>query len=409
MTWRLLLGITLAAYALPLEAETLDFANALTKLEEQSRPLKTAEADIQIQMAEAWEAGLLTNPLFSFEIDDFCGTRHYRGFRRAEYSISLTQPVDLNGKRSARQNVALARACKSYWNYQALRHEIIENLLEAFVETAYLHEHLKIMDEQYKISHDSLDCATEKASSGKIAAFQQKRAAIACHASLLAYEKAKTDAAGAVSAIAALIGETRFSYTGIHYPFFFVAPPHPLGIYEENLENNPMLASARMNVYIANQVHLLEKANAIPDLDVTASVGTYNSASDNAFSLEFSIPLPIFNQNQGSICRSSWQTWQANYEQKDLEIRLRSRLAIAYQRFKLAYDTVISLQGDIQQHAKETLDASQEAYNQGKIELSELLDAHRACCEIRNHYIDALKEYHLRRIEVEYIAPACGA
>lgn len=364
---------------------------------------------MQMRMAEAWQAGLLINPLLSFEIDDFGGSRFYRGFKHAEYSLSLTQPIELGGKRGARQNVALAAVCKSYWNYEALRQKVSHDLREAFIIAASLQEHLKVMDEQRAIAKDSLACASEKAAAGKIPPFQQSRASVACRASELAYERALTDTKAALGAIAAMTGNACPSFDAVSYPFYAVQPPLPYSVYEGNLDNNPELASARMDVYAANQVHQLERANRIPDLDVTATVSTYNNESDNAFSLEFSIPLPIFDQNQGNICSTSWQTRQANFIQEDLAITLQAKLMTAYHRLKQAYEAVQSLEGDIQKCAKETLEAAQEGYKQGKIELLELLDAHRTCSEIRDHYIEALKEYHLRQNEVEHLAPACGA
>ena len=401
MTWRMILGMTLAAYALPLQANVLNYPQALSKAEAQNRPLKAAEDDIQMQMAEAWQAGLMINPLLTFEIDDFAGTSFYRGFKHTEYSVSLTQPIELGGKREARQNVALAAVYKSYWSYQALKQRIFRELEEAFIAAASLQEHIKILSEQQMIAQDSSACASEKAASGKIPAFQKNRALIACRSSELAFEKAKSDASAALSAISVLIGEACSTFNAVHYPFFKIAPPLPFCAYEENLENNPELASARVDVFAANQVYQLERANRIPDLDVTASAANYHEENDTAFSIQFSIPLPIFNQNQGSICRSSWQTHQANHIQEDLAINLHMRLRAAYQKLTQAYAEVHSLQGEIQKCAKETIEAAQESYKQGKIELFELLDAHRTCNEIHGQYIEALKEYHLRRIEVE--------
>jgi cobalt-zinc-cadmium efflux system outer membrane protein len=352
--------------------------------------------------------GLLPNPLLTFEIDDFGGSKFYRGFKHAEYTLSLTQPIDLSGKRNARQGAALATICKIYWNGQALRQRIAKELKEAFINAAALQEHLKLTSEQHRLTQDCLASTEEKAALGKIPSYQCKKASIACNVYKLTYEKAQSDYSSALSAIAALLSEPCITCDGVSFSLHAVNPLEPYCSYEGNLENNPELAAARMNVYIANQVHKLELASRIPDLNVTASISNYNEISDNAFSLSFSIPIPVFDRNEGSICRSSWETLQTNYMQQDLEIHLRTRLMTAYQRLKQSYEAVRSLEGDMQS-IKETLNAAHEGYKQGKIELIDLLDTQRTCNEITDHYIDALKDYHLWLIEVESIAPPCRA
>lgn len=409
MTWQLILGTALTAYTLSLQAESLSYPQALCRIEEQNRPLKAAEAEMQMRLADAWQAGLVPNPLLSVEVDDFAGTGYYRGFKHAEYALSLTQPFDLSGKRVARSNLALASVCKSYWAYETLRQRIIKDLNEAFIIAAAAQEHLKVTDEQHQIAQSSLTCTSEKAASGKVPPFHEKRAIIACNISKLSHEKAKSDAYSALTAIANLLGEPCFYYEAIDYPFFDVKPPRPYCYYEDNLDNNAELASARMDVYVAGQANVLERANWLPDLDVTATISNDNDKDTTSFSLGFAIPLPIFDRNQGNICRSSWQTHQADYLQQDLEVNLRTRLMVAYRRLVQAYEAVVSLQGDVQKCVKDNLEAAQEGYKQGKIEQLELLDAHRSCSEINDHYIESLKDYHLRLIEVENIAPSCGA
>lgn len=407
MTWRLILGMTVAIYAFPLQAEILNYPHALLKVEEHNRPLKAAEADMQMQMAEAWQAGLLTNPLLSFEVEDFGGSRFFKGFKRAEYTLSLTQPIELGGKRAARQNAALAAVCKSYWSYEALKQRLRRELEEAFIIAAATQEHLEVMGELQRVAQDALAFTTEKAACGKVPLFQQKRASLISRTSQLTYGKTKSDADAALGAIATLTGNPCRSFEAVYYPFYHIEAPLPFYVYEQNLENNPQLAAARMDVHLAYQIHQLEKANRIPDLDVTAGVCAYNDEGDNSFLIELSMPLPIFNQNHGNVCRSSWQTRHADYMQEDLALTLYAQLATAHQRFLQAYEAARSLQDDIQKCAIENLDSAQESYKQGKIEQLELLDAYRTCSEVRDHYIETLKDYHLRRIEVENLAP-CG-
>ena len=56
-----------------------------------------------------------------------------------------------------------------------------------------------------------------------------------------------------------------------------------------------------------------EEAQSIPDLQVSAGTGGPRDFSDNSFFVSFSMPIPLFDRNQGNICRASLQAWQAAY------------------------------------------------------------------------------------------------
>lgn len=409
MTWRLFLGLTLAMCTFSLQAEPIDLQTAIIKAQCSNKPLKAAEAALQASLAEAWQLGLHPNPLLAFEMDDFGGFSYYKGFRHTDFSLSLTQLIELGGKRTARQDVALSQVCKSYWSRESLKNLLRRNLHGAFIEIVTLTEHIKILEEQKAIAQDALSCANEKSDAGKIPAYQQKRVAIAYHCSQMALDKGKTLLVEAIRSLSVYLGEVCPSFEIIQYPLFDITPPRPFCVYEENLNNNPELALARMEVYSTRQIYELERANRIPDMEVTASVNRDLEERDTCFSFGFAIPIPIFNRNEGNICSSSWRTIEADYIQQDIEIRLRNELTVAYQRLKQSYDAALTLQGNILKCAHDTLEATQEGYKQGKIELIDLLDAQKICNEIKSQQIEALKEYHLRQLEIETIAPFCGA
>lgn len=406
MTWQRSLIISFMTYALPLSAATLDLQQAICKIKEQNKSLMSAETEIQMKLAEAWQTGLLPNPLLAVGINDFGGSGHYRGMKHAEYSVSLTQPFDLSGKRNARQMIALAAVYKSSQAYETAKQEILKDLKSAFVNAYALQEHLKIMIEQHQITEELHACTKEKASAGKVPAFYSHRLSMACQASLLALEKIKSELKSVYSAIAALFSAAYFCFDEVSYPFFNVEPPASYSTYSNNIQNNPALAAAQTDIYAATNIHQLEKANRIPDLDVTAEITTRQDNRDNYFSVTLSIPIPVFDRNDGNVCRSSWQTWQARYAEEDLEARMQRRLAEVYGKLTSSYAAAMSLAKEIQNCSNETLEANDEIYHHGKIERTDWLEARKMCLEIRDQYIETLKEFHLSRIEIEHIAPS---
>ncbi|OYW87796.1 MAG: transporter, partial [Sphingobium sp. 32-64-5] len=74
-----------------------------------SPALEAASADIRAAEAGRQVAGLRPNPSVTVEAENVAGSGQYRGTQSLEATTSLTLPIELGGKRSARIAVADAR------------------------------------------------------------------------------------------------------------------------------------------------------------------------------------------------------------------------------------------------------------------------------------------------------------
>lgn len=89
-------------------AESVTLPQALTQGAEQSPRVAQARAQAEAAEARARQAGVSPNPEIGLEIENFAGTGPYRDTRSAETTLSLSQRIELGGKRSARVAVAAA-------------------------------------------------------------------------------------------------------------------------------------------------------------------------------------------------------------------------------------------------------------------------------------------------------------
>src|SRR5579862_6369338 len=80
------------------------------------------------------------------------------------------------------------------------------------------------------------------------------------------------------------------------------------------LENRPDLKAAQLGITAANSQYTLAKANGKQDFTIQTNYSHVNSIS--AFSFSFSIPLPIFDRNQGTIAQTRYAIAQAREQQK---------------------------------------------------------------------------------------------
>src|ERR1700733_14950446 len=94
------------------------------------------------------------------------------------------------------------------------------------------------------------------------------------------------------------------------------------------LENRPDLRAAQFGITAANSQYTLAKANGKQDFTLSGNYSHVNSISALTFS--FSIPLPIFDRNQGTIAQTRYAIAQAREQQKATNEQVLTDVRDAY-------------------------------------------------------------------------------
>ncbi len=82
------------------------FTDLLRQAQETAPRLAEARADIARAEGLAQQAGVRPNPTVGLEIENFSGSGPYSGISQAETTASISQTLELGGKRSARVSAA---------------------------------------------------------------------------------------------------------------------------------------------------------------------------------------------------------------------------------------------------------------------------------------------------------------
>ncbi len=124
-------------------------------------------------------------------------------------------------------------------------------------------------------------------------------------------------------------------------------------------------------------------------------------ADETGLTAGASIPLPLFNRNQGGILEARLRQAQAGPLRQAAEVRVRTDLVAAHQALDAAYIEILAIRDDIEPSARAAFEAAEEAFRQGKFGVLELLDSQRTLFGVRRQYLDALAAYHQAVIAVE--------
>ena len=159
------------------------------------------------------------------------------------------------------------------------------------------------------------------------------------------------------------------------------------------LQNRPDLRAAQQGVTAANSQLTLQKA--IAHQDVTVQANYSHTGGINAASVYGSIPLPIFNRNQGEIARARFVITQAQEQEKFTTGQALTDVYDAYQGLRSNDKVVLLYISTYLDVATRSRDISEYAYGHGGLSLLNFLDAERSYRATQLAYRQALASYLL--------------
>ncbi len=117
------------------------------------------------------------------------------------------------------------------------------------------------------------------------------------------------------------------------------------------------------------------------------------SISGNAYFFAVSVPVPIYNRNQGEVARARVQTAQAEARIRALENGITDEVSSTYADYALARDTLATIEGRMLDDARAVRATTDYSYRRGDASLIELLDAQRAFDDTMRSYTEARAQY----------------
>ena len=141
------------------------------------------------------------------------------------------------------------------------------------------------------------------------------------------------------------------------------------------IENRPDLRAAQQSTTAANSQHELAKANGKQDVTVSGNYSHVNSISALTFSI--SMPLPIFDRNQGEIARTQFAITQAEQQRMAASGQVFTDVRDAYEGLQTNDQLVQMYRNGMLDVAQKSRDISEYAFRRGATSLLDFLDAER--------------------------------
>jgi cobalt-zinc-cadmium efflux system outer membrane protein len=170
------------------------------------------------------------------------------------------------------------------------------------------------------------------------------------------------------------------------------------------LQNRPDLRAAQQGVTAANSQYELQRAIGKQDVTGTANYTHVNGI--NGASIFVSVPLAIFNRNQGEIARTRYAITQAQEQERATSEQVLTDVHDAYEGLRENDNVVALYRSGYLDVAQQDRDISEYAYRRGAASLLDFLDAERSYRATQLAYRQALAAYLLA---MEQLREAVGS
>ena len=155
--------------------------------------------------------------------------------------------------------------------------------------------------------------------------------------------------------------------------------PLPLTLGElqnKALANRPDLRAAVQGVTAAGSQHSLAKVNG--KVDVTGALNYSHVNAISTFTFNISVPLPIFDRNQGEIARTSYAITQAREQEVAARGQVMTDVRDAFEALQSSDKVAQFFRSGYLDVSQKNRDISEYAYRRGAASLLDFLDAERS-------------------------------
>lgn len=360
--------------------------------------LKATRTQIQQNQAQEITANLRPNPTLGadsqflpfFSPQDFSGTNVNEV---QQFDIGLSYLFERGRKRQHRLQAARDQTAVTRAQVADAERTLAFNVGQQFISVLLSESALQLAQEDLKAFQQTVDISEEQFKAGYIGEGDYLKIKL----QLLQFQ---TDVSSAkLSRIQALTGLRQLlGYDAVPENFDVngALQYQPLNSGLEDLQlralrERPDYKAAELSVTSAQSQLQLAKANG--KVDVTGTYNFSHVAGESTASLFVSLPLPIFDRNQGEIARTRFALTQSQEQQQSANDTVVSDVENAYEAVK-SNDEVVQLytSGYLKQ-AQDSKDISEYAYKRGAASLLDFLDAERSYRATQLAYRQALASY----------------
>lgn len=400
-------GLTLGLRAQPLP-RILELDHAIELALSRHADLDAARAVIEVRAGSTQQAALSPNPVFSLQTENwrFYGNPGFSASRDLDLFAWVSVPIETARKRTRRVELAEANERIAEYERQLAAWRIRQGVKRAYWKALATVNDVKMLERSRETLERLEDYHEVRVRLGAMAEVDLIKVRVEVGRSELALSGAEMEVSRAKITLLEAMGIAELNI-GIE-----LRQPDawPVDVSWDNAEATRQTAEKAL----AHRVEILlgqaqvERARADVELqrslarpDVKPYVGYKRTSEFNTLIGGISIPLPVRDNNAGRIGESLAEVRRREAALRAAEASISAEVAAAVETVRRRSEMLRSMETGVLERARETSRIALAAYQEGGVELLDVLDAQRAQNELDLFHSRLVFDYQLSWVDLE--------
>lgn len=359
----------------------------------QNPQIKSYRAAIAAAQGAEQQALVRPNPDLTFDVENIAGGSPRSGIEAAEYTLGIQQQVELGGKRRKRGQVAAIDTAWVVQDAQAGMQAVLAETTAAYMRAAIAAERLDLAERRLTAVRKTQAVVKRRVAAAKSADIQSTKIDLEVTAAEVEKRRAAQAYDLAIMTLANLMGAT-----GLGADLPVGAQDLPVLPIQDDLlvavEKSAVAMRGDVSVKRARADFDLAQAERIADPTFSVGIRRFNEDDGTAFIAGVSMPLTLFNRNQGRIAETGARIRMAEADARSQRLQLQQEAMALLQTATRARQEVLTYRTLLLPSAQKSFTQAERGFDRGAFAFLDLLDAQRTLFDVQEGYLAALNDFY---------------
>ena len=367
---------------------TLD--QALEMAESIQPELAEAKAMVEAAAGRAQQAGTLPNPeaILGAQQIPFSGNAP----NEKEYVAGVAQTIPLSRRLSKAREAELLEREVRVRGLEVKRRDIRRRVHSAFATALYQEKAFQTESEIVQNSRKAVATTQARLNAGDALPEDVARVEMEFARAKVGLTRSAALRQQSMAVLTSAIGDPALVVTSLAGSLDAVFEIPTLESLAAGLSVHPEIALAGAEARAKSARIDLAKAERIPDVRVEALYHRLEASRENTVDVGLSIPVPLFNRNQGRLREARAEVVAAAARSRSTQNELSLLLRESYVELTTSLANSRTLKTEILSRAEKVLNTAEARYAAGDISLTEILPVRRDWAAIQLDYLESLRD-----------------
>jgi cobalt-zinc-cadmium efflux system outer membrane protein len=378
--------------------ESLGLPDLLRISLERNPELRQVNFHVQAAAGRAVQAGLYPNPTVSAEGSELGNRNGPGGFITAPF---VSQEVVTGGKLRLSRQVGEREADQARWQVVSQRFALYTAVRRGYFDVLAAQRRSEIYSELVRLASKATETTETLVKARQAAPLDLIQMRVEMNRFRAELDAARQERIAAWRRLAAAMGAPDLPDAPVMGALESPWPDYDFDSAAHRLrECHPDIRAARVGIARAQLALRRAQVEAIPNVNFGAGYERDNVDHQDQWAFRASLPIPLFNRNQGNLQAASAEVGRAAADVERVQNVLVGRLATAFGQYNAARQRADRYRTSVLPDAKEAYQLALAAFQGGQFEYLRVLQAQRAVAEANLEYVRALTELWLATSDI---------